>query len=72
MDKNAPSTVPMIARTIGVSTRRVEYAISRYQIEPTSRVGIVRLFDSAGVAQIISAMRRIGSLKNAGEEVANA
>jgi len=52
-------TVGQIARQEGVPAHRVDYAIQRYNIADTQRVGILRVYDDAGVEAIKSALRRI-------------
>lgn len=52
-------TVGDIAREMGVPVHRVAYAVAVYNIAPTQRAGILRLFDEVKVAAIKSALRRV-------------
>lgn len=45
-------TVTQIAIHLDETRRRVDYIISRSRIEPTCRVGIIKLFDVEKVARI--------------------
>jgi hypothetical protein len=44
---------------------QVEYALSQYSIEPSVRVGAVRLWDEAKIPVIESALRRIADRRGA-------
>ena len=52
-------TVGDIAKLLGVTPGRVDYAITTYRIQPVQRAGILRLYDEAGVGRIRSALHRI-------------
>ena len=52
-------TVGDIAKRVGVPVHRVAYAIEAYEIKPTQRAGILRLFDEDKLEAVRSAMRRV-------------
>ncbi len=52
-------TLPEIARRLGEPLHRVRYAVETYRIEPSERIGIMRVWGEAQVAAIQSALRRI-------------
>jgi hypothetical protein len=54
-------TAPTIARILGVTRRRVEYAIELHAIEPVQRLGIARIYDADGLRQIREAVQAIAS-----------
>jgi hypothetical protein len=61
-------TLPTIARILGVTRRRVEYAVESHGIEPVQRLGIARIYDADGLCQIRAAVEAIASRR----EVAHA
>ena len=52
-------TLGEIAKKLHLPAHRVKYAIETYQIEPVCRIGIVRVWDEAGLEHIRSAVKRI-------------
>jgi DNA-binding transcriptional MerR regulator len=54
-------TVSELAEQLGVSTHRLKYAIEQYKIEPTRRVGIIRVWAEDKVPQIVSALASIAA-----------
>lgn len=54
-------TLPQIAKRIGVTERRADYAARSNSIEPIDRIGIIRLFDLAAEQKIRDAINRIGA-----------
>jgi hypothetical protein len=51
-DQSLPSTVSDIARQLGVTVRRVEYAIRTRSIAPTGWVGAARVYDTEAAGRI--------------------
>ena len=49
-------TVAELAKLLGVSARRVEYAVKTRGIEPAAWVGSARVFDRDGCARITQAV----------------
>ncbi len=54
-------TVREVARALGVPIHRATYAIETYDIEPTQRAGIIRLYDPQKLETIRFAVRRIAA-----------
>ena len=52
-------TLGEIARLLDVPFHRVAYAVTTYEINEATRVGIIRLFDESGVQAIRAALSRI-------------
>lgn len=57
--ENKLYTAGEVARVLGVPLARLDYAIRSYQIEPTQRAGILRLYDSETIERIKRSLRRI-------------
>lgn len=53
-------TIGELAIRLGVSTHRLKYAIDQYHIEPTRRVGIIRVWSEDQIFLIESALSKIG------------
>ena len=51
-------TLGQIAKRLNVPNHQVKYAIERYRIPPTSRVGIIRVWDTDGFERIKRALMR--------------
>ena len=54
-------TLGELARRLGESESRVKYAIGVYQIEPTTRVGILRCWRASDLPRIKSAIARVAA-----------
>jgi len=52
-------TLGEIAERLDISTHRLKYAIDRYKIKPTRRVGIIRVWREDDIPLIKSAIARI-------------
>lgn len=52
MEQQKLFTLGQLAREVGVTERRVDYAIRTIGIEPVLRVGILRCFDGTAVEQL--------------------
>jgi hypothetical protein len=55
-DQPFPSTVSDVARHLGGTVRRVEYAIRTRGIPPTGWVGATRVYDAEAVRRIAAAV----------------
>lgn len=53
------NTIVNIAKRIGEPPHVVDYIVRSRKIKPAARVGIIRLFDDAGIAQIKQALREL-------------
>lgn len=56
-------TVGQLADRFGVSNHQLKYAIDQYRIEPTTRVGIIRVWSEEKIPQIRNALDRIAGNK---------
>lgn len=52
-------TLGQLADYLDISTHRLKYAIDRYKIKPTTRVGIIRVWSKDNIPLIKSAIDRI-------------
>ncbi len=57
-------TIGDLANLLGVSIHRLKYAIEQYKIEPTRRVGIIRVWSEDKVPLIENALARIAAKKS--------
>lgn len=55
-------TLPELARLLDVTARQAEFAVQRYAVEATTRIGIVRLFDDDAAERVVAALKRTGAL----------
>lgn len=60
-------TVGQIARRLGVDQHRVAYVIKSRRILPTDRVGVFRVFDERGEAEIAKVVEEIDAKRIASE-----
>jgi hypothetical protein len=58
-------TISELAARFNVSTHRLKYAIEQYHIEPTRRVGIIRVWSEDKLELITSALAAIAGRRGA-------
>lgn len=59
-------TVGDLAREADEPAHIIDYAIRRYRIEETQRVGILRVYDADAAEQIKAAVRRVRADRRGG------
>jgi hypothetical protein len=52
-------TIPRIAEQYNEKTHVIQYVVQSRRIRPAERVGIIRLFDDAGIEEIGRALREM-------------
>lgn len=55
-------TVKQLRQRYGVTAKQIEHALSTRDIEPTQRIGNVRLFDDRAVKRIEATLRETGAM----------
>lgn len=58
-------TLPQLAKEFGITERRCDYAAKSHGIEPTERLGIIRLYDRTAAEKIREAVTLIASRREA-------
>lgn len=56
-------TLGQLSERLDVASHRIKYAIDQYRIEPTMRVGIIRVWSENDIPRIKSALSRIAANK---------
>lgn len=57
-------TLPEVARMLGVRLHQAEYAVRSYGIDPVARIGNARVYDTAAIERIRSALDRIADRRH--------
>lgn len=57
-------TLGQLAKRLNVSIHQLKYAIEQNNIEPVTRVGIIRVWSEENIPLIESALRRIAGRRN--------
>ncbi len=59
-------TLGQIADRLGVTSHRIAYAVTQYNIHPSGRVGILRVWSIEDLPRIESALKRIADNRGGG------